>query len=199
MPSSPSYRQVQKTCQICKGSLKLNNTRDIERKKYCSERCKGMANRLVGLERARFQGPRICLSCNKEYIVNQNNQKYCSSKCVPKSNNTTEAQYKRFTNPRTYFVSLLAHKERAAIEPEDLLALLEIQQGRCALTGVELTFKREKGTIFRTNASIDRIQAGGPYIKENVRLVCSIVNKMRLNMTDEELSFWCKKILEPEE
>jgi hypothetical protein len=82
---------------------------------------------------------------------------------------------------------------------EDVLDILESQEGKCALTGVKLTFKRERGIKLKTNASIDRIVPGGPYIKENVRLVCSIVNKMRLDMTDEELKYWCSLILTPEE
>lgn len=82
---------------------------------------------------------------------------------------------------------------------EDILDILEAQEGKCALTGVKLTFKRERGTIFRTNASLDRIVPGEPYIKENVRLVCVIVNKMCLDISDAELKYWCSKILTPEE
>lgn len=34
------FREVQKYCLHCNTLLKLNNTRDIERKKYCNRSCK---------------------------------------------------------------------------------------------------------------------------------------------------------------
>jgi hypothetical protein len=36
---SDSFRQIEKDCLFCGKRLKLNTTRDIERKKFCSHRC----------------------------------------------------------------------------------------------------------------------------------------------------------------
>ena len=79
-----------------------------------------------------------------------------------------------------------------------LVKLLNDQEGKCALTGVQLTCILEKGNITHTNASIDRIEAGGPYILENIRLTCARVNVMRSNMSDEELLYWCKLLIQKE-
>lgn len=76
-----------------------------------------------------------------------------------------------------------------------LLELLEEQSGKCALTGIELTCKLEKGHISKTNASIDRLQAGGPYIKENVQLVCRAVNSWRGDTDLNEFIWWCKQVV----
>ena len=65
----------------------------------------------------------------------------------------------------------------------------------CAITGVPLTNIHGSG-IVNTNASLDRIQAGGPYEKDNIRIVCSIINKMRLDNSDAEFMWWCRKVLD---
>ena len=74
--------------------------------------------------------------------------------------------------------------------------VLEDQNGLCALSGIELTCKLEKGTKFLTNASIDRIEAGGPYIKENIQLVCTVLNKWRGDTDLQEYIWWYKKVAE---
>lgn len=45
------------------------------------------------------------------------------------------------------------------------------------------------------NASIDRIVPGGDYTLSNIRLVCSHVNMMRSNLSDEDLLLFCKSII----
>jgi hypothetical protein len=179
-------------CVVCGDELIYKAKRDQKRKKFCSHKCKGIWG---------FQQPRkdrSCKTCSNEFQPSNNAQIYCSEVCIPKREYSTEHQYLRFTNPRTYFVALLAQPARKELSLEDCFELLEEQEGKCALTGIELTFKRIKGIKHKTNASLDRIVPGGPYIKSNVRLVCAIVNKMRLDMSDEELKFWCSKILSPE-
>jgi hypothetical protein len=46
-----------------------------------------------------------------------------------------------------------------------------------------------------TNISIDRIDSSKGYLRGNVQFVCDIVNRMKSSMTQEELLFWCRKIL----
>lgn len=73
---------------------------------------------------------------------------------------------------------------------DDLLALLDQQGGRCAITGIELTHCGES----QSDASIDRIDSNGEYELGNIRLVCVGVNMMRGRMGDEELGEWCINI-----
>lgn len=110
---------------------------------------------------------------------------------------TTEEQYRSISgNWNRYFLRLVNQKNRKALTVEMLENLLKEQEGRCALTGIELTCILEKGNICLTNASIDRIDHGGPYILENIRLICRQANNMRWTLSDEELLYWCKRIVD---
>ena len=79
---------------------------------------------------------------------------------------------------------------------EFLLGLLAAQQGRCALSGDELTFKKTNKQYKKTmtNASIDRINSGIHYTKDNIRLVTAQVNYMKHAMTDDEFYRLCQAI-----
>jgi hypothetical protein len=77
-----------------------------------------------------------------------------------------------------------------------LLEVLEEQDGRCALTGVKLTNILVKNRKVWTNASIDRIVSGGPYIRSNIQLVCAAVNGFRSQMSIEEFRQWCRMVVQ---
>lgn len=83
------------------------------------------------------------------------------------------------------------------LDEELLEELYQEQEGRCALSGRKLTFHtpKVKGGRTPTNCSIDRIQHGGTYDMENIRLVCNICNIMRWEWSDDELLYWCNEIL----
>ena len=68
------------------------------------------------------------------------------------------------------------------------------QNGLCNLTGIPLTFLEKKIGAHETTASLDRIDSNLGYVIGNVRWVHKIVNKMRLNTTDDVFVTWCKKI-----
>ena len=97
-----------------------------------------------------------------------------------------------------YFKRLI--KRVKTLTVEDCLDLYEKQGGLCAISGVPLTcVVGELREHPKTNASLDRIihgETGGQYTKENVRLVCAIVNYMRLNQSDEELLWWSHQIVQ---
>ena len=60
--------------------------------------------------------------------------------------------------------------------------------------GLPLTCKLEKGTKFWSNASVDRILAGGSYEKNNIQLVCRAVNSWRSDMPLEDFIQVCKAV-----
>jgi hypothetical protein len=68
------------------------------------------------------------------------------------------------------------------------------QYGLCALSGEPLTCLRKSGVKYKTNASIDRIEAKGSYAEDNIQLVCVAVNKFRIDMDIEEYINWCRKV-----
>lgn len=144
-----------------------------------------------------------CIVCGTPFKPMSGVHKFCTESCKGKwkyisGQWTTESQYATISgNWKRYFQRLCCRSQkRESLTYEDLLEVLERQDGKCALTGIELTCKLEKGTKFKTNASIDRLEAGGPYIKDNVQLVCAVLNGFRVDTDLKEFIWWCKKVSE---
>lgn len=68
---------------------------------------------------------------------------------------------------------------------DELCELFETQGGRCALTGLVMTWR--SGKIMPTSISLDRIHPERGYVLGNVRLVCYCVNAFRQQMSDSEM------------
>jgi hypothetical protein len=47
----------------------------------------------------------------------------------------------------------------------------------------------------KTNGSIDKINPSLGYTKDNIQFVCNIVNIMKSDMSMEELTYFCKIII----
>ncbi len=74
------------------------------------------------------------------------------------------------------------------------MSKLESQNYRCALSGIPLTCNLEKGVRFPFNASVDRIEAGGPYVKENIQLVCKSLNSFRVDTSVTDFIAICTAV-----
>jgi hypothetical protein len=81
------------------------------------------------------------------------------------------------------------------ISPDDLLRRWEEQEGRCALSGVFMTWTKDGNGKKEMNISIDRIHPHIGYIPSNVQLVCNRINILKHNLTEDELYWWCKNII----
>jgi len=146
---------------------------------------------------------KICGVCGSSFKPKSGSHKFCCESCKGRwkylsGEMTTESQYKYISgNWERYFCRLCNRSQkRVSLTVEDLLGILKTQNYKCALSGIALTCKLEKGIKNKTNASIDRIEAGGPYIKENVQLVCSALNRFRCDTDQQEFIWWCKKVAE---
>ena len=93
-----------------------------------------------------------------------------------------------------YIKHLLSKKENTDLTPRKLTNILKKQNYKCALSGVLLTCIRTRGKVSMTNASIDRIFAGGVYNRRNVQLVCRAINSFRNDTTIDEFINWSKKV-----
>ncbi|MCB0367966.1 MAG: hypothetical protein KDD45_00655 [Bdellovibrionales bacterium] len=110
---------------------------------------------------------------------------------------TTESQYKEISgNWERYLSRLLysAGRKRDNLSREDLFDILVKQDYKCAISGIPLTCLLTKGTRNWTNASVDRIDAGGSYKKENVQLVCRAVNSWRSDIPLQEFIEICRLV-----
>lgn len=75
-----------------------------------------------------------------------------------------------------------------------LMYLWEKQDGKCALTGIPMTYKFYEGRV-NTNLSVDRIDSTKGYSKENVQLVCMAANQMKNDLSMEEFLEMCEAVL----
>lgn len=111
-----------------------------------------------------------------------------------------------YKNPRNYLSARLADTRQRAKKYEieldervDLTFLFDLfksQDGLCAISKLPMTWMHEglasnHGSRRGTNISIDRIDPEQGYLPENIRLVCDRVNKLKSNMVDGDLYFWC--------
>mgnify|MGYP003639013641 FL=1 len=133
-----------------------------------------------------------CKTCNKEFETINPRYMCCSAQCG-KINKVLTRYIKENGNWDMYFKHLLSKKE-GDLTSLDLIKILDKQDGKCALSGEELTCTRIRGEVSRTNASIDRINAGEEYNVDNVQLVCRAVNSFRNNLTVADFINWCKKV-----
>lgn len=82
-----------------------------------------------------------------------------------------------------------------------LMTLWEKQRGRCALTGIPMTWlasRREdigNGYGLGRNVSVDRIDSARGYVKGNLRLICSQLNYMRGSLEDPDFVLWCELVV----
>jgi hypothetical protein len=91
-------------------------------------------------------------------------------------------------SPRYAFTSTLAQARKrcdVTIDQDYLMALYDMQEGLCALSGIRMTWAT--GRQEPTSISMDRIDQSIGYVDGNVRLVCVAVNAFRGIMTDDGL------------
>lgn len=109
----------------------------------------------------------------------------------------------RSKNPKAYltrlFTALRSSRTKQGKYPfevtrEYVLSLWETQQGRCAITGVELTYDSADKDKKNSNMSIDRIDPVVGYVEGNVQLAAYRVNSMKSDMTEAQLARWVELI-----
>lgn len=94
----------------------------------------------------------------------------------------------------TYLRAKAVKRKNACLSIDDLEKIWSNQNGKCALTGWELTMILGNGNI-PTNASIDRIDSNKEYIEGNVQFVCRAANVFKSNATKEFLYNMCEAII----
>lgn len=116
-----------------------------------------------------------------------------------------EREYERKSgNPIAFFTDVIRTQkqqlEKRGISEYELernfLADLFVQQnGKCALSGVDMTLISGKGKI-ATNASVDRIDGSKGYTKNNVQLVCLMANVCKGTGSNEDFNSFIKNAYE---
>lgn len=144
---------------------------------------------------------KICINCLISFETDIEKKVACTRKCS--QNYRHRVVYKdRYTvahrslNPRNFLNSLRKKKaERRDLDIDFLMDLYEKQGGKCAISGRGMTYQTGAGRI-PTNMSIDRIDSKIGYELDNIQLVCIQANKMKAELSGDELREWCGDILE---
>ena len=97
--------------------------------------------------------------------------------------------------------SLTSARERAkkrqipcTITLDDLLKLWTLQNGRCAVSKVAMTYGVNGQKMREFNVSIDQIRANAGYTPQNVQLVCARVNFMKHELDMNDLQWWIRTL-----
>lgn len=70
------------------------------------------------------------------------------------------------------------------------------QGGRCALSGIEITFAKDTKAYWasQTTASLDRIDSSRPYVMDNIQWVHKDINKMKQNLPESRFIELCQLV-----
>ena len=182
-----------RTCEACGDVLVIKNTRDITRKRFCSAKCVGFASALA-ISKSQIIPLRdcTCARCGTVFKTRWSKAKFCGRRCMGAA--MAMAMNLRRATLEGHLAKLRGRGGRGAMTQDHLLSLYHAQNGRCALSGVRMTWEAGKGRV-ATNISLDRIAPKGQYVPGNVRLVCHVVNLMRRDMPDRLFAEWCALVV----
>ena len=133
---------------------------------------------------------------------------YCNRICFGKNNNKHSRQYDGIFNNNLKFGSetdilsnfrphISAIKRRSNnidFGLNELKTLWEKQNGRCAVTGVEMAHRNWTEKVKPHTASVDRIEGNKPYTLDNIQFVCYSYNMAKNTFTDDETIKWLRSI-----
>lgn len=141
---------------------------------------------------------RICTGCGKRKLLsnfsphkkNPSKVWHYMARCKP-CNKEYDREFRK-RSPKNGFnlvVGKLRRGHRRAqhgfnIDADFLLELWHKQEGKCALTGLPMTYSQGLNPF---SVSVDRIVPKKGYYKKNVRLICFAVNSLRGAGSDEAM------------
>lgn len=192
--------QLKLNCWICKTSKPLTSEyfyKDSIHKsgfqKACKE-CQKKRNKKYTIENSEYFKIK-----SKEYYKKENNPaRYQKTKA-----NFLKRKDEWYKSVRGRLYDLLESARHRAkknnlpidIDLEFLLELYEQQNKKCSLTGIEFELKRTEGEKVKYTPfgpSIDKIEHNKGYTKDNIRLVCVMVNLSLNTFGDECFDKMCE-------
>ncbi len=188
----PAVSEAQRLCR-CGTPLLFQSDRDRTRKKFCSTECRddSLRGRRAVPE---FREARACAKCGIDYIAVVKKQQFCSTRCSQQVIGH-RARLRSNHDVRAHLKRLRTRPDRASLSIDFLHDLYKKQEGRCALTGIAMTWGMFQGRV-KTHISLDRIRSYEGYTEDNVQLVCRIANLMKLDTAQNEFVELCRKIVE---
>lgn len=213
-----SKRRSNQICSVCGKELPIS--REFFKRSYNKELRKEIYHTICRKceETQQYNenwknGKLKCFSCGKwlyeeefdshtQYKYRNNKDKRCK-KCKQKQNKEARLKYDNDTK----LFSLLSKRWLAArsralsknipftITKEYLVDLWNEQEGKCAVSGIPMTYEIDNGRIF-TNVSVDQKNPGQGYTNENTQLICQAVNQLKSDWDMDTVLYICKQIVD---
>ena len=143
---------------------------------------------------------KTCITCKRELQKDD----YTKKRNVCRRCTSLQRNQARNSSPESYF-ALVYSKLKAArkdmewdIDLDHVKCLWHKQEGRCALSGVFMTWHGGEGRQ-DLNISIDRKNSDKGYIIGNVQLVTQRINTMKHTLGESEFYWWCKNVVHNKE
>jgi hypothetical protein len=134
----------------------------------------------------------------RNYEIEKTNHNFCSKSCNAKHQNRIKygdsvgfAFYVKLANKNS------KGKKEVKITPEYLKRLFDSQDGKCAITGVDLilnTATRKMEDKSPYYASLDRIDNSAGYVEGNLHFVALAINYMRNTFSLDEVKSFIETI-----
>jgi hypothetical protein len=197
-------------CINCDKEYKIKNYR-ISVSKFCSKECQFIHKNTFYKDLLIKKGDSLlcykCLEYKPESSFYDRENNSCktrngkSQKCSDCTNKANEywRNIEKSTVEGTLRIALIRAKNSCKkrklefdLTYDFLLDLLKKQEYKCAITKLELT--NTNNYEYKT-ISIDRINSNFGYTKNNVHLVCWVVNQMKNDMSFGDFINWCNIIV----
>jgi hypothetical protein len=199
-------------CEIDKGFQNYNVSKS-GRFGYCNicKECRSKNRKKLAYKRP-TTGTKTCNDCKKTLDVScfysdksassglQTYCKECGINHTKKWASTLDGYCKRIFKDTQINCKRRKKDLELTITLNDIKELYTKQNGLCALTGVKMTFdtyqtRGNKQIINVYNMSIDRINSDKGYTKDNIQLVCAMINRMKSDLTDEKFIELCALVV----
>ena len=198
---------VKKECELCNIQLTQDFVKNFKPKEYKSIHgfCRSCRKKLRVIQE--IVGGKVCTKCNidkpfgdfpfhkKTYDGFDSWCKECRRAYRHECKQSLDSHFRA----RLSSIRDDRRKIYSDLTLEQLIELWNRQVGKCAISGVEMSYQRNKRQHNMRNCSIDRIDSSKGYTIDNVQLVCWIVNRMKGEQSTEELIKWCNHILKMHE
>lgn len=188
------YSNLCKDCRKVKRRINTNEDPDYEGTKICCGLlCRSKELLKTEFDKDKFSGDGLQSVCKKCFKIKHG---ICKSQLEP-----FIVKIVKDTRNRIKAKASAGRILAFDIDKEFIVQLYKQQGGKCAITKIEMMHNSVNERTETSchimnpyNLSIDRIDSEIGYTKENVRLVCAFVNKIRMDMSDEDFIQMCKDV-----
>lgn len=128
-----------------------------------------------------------------QYLIDGSSSK-CQTCATPKRKNVFD------TIPNHYWRYVISNANKRDIQllvsPEECFKLLQIQNYKCALSGLDLYMSKNASEHLegKTTASLDRIDSSKPYEEGNIQWLHKDINMMKHIFNQEYFISLCNKV-----